>query len=244
MRDDDRKLRDHILKEIQRVTIANDGKVPGIQVFERETGIKQSAWSGKIWSRWGDALTEAGCVPNILQIRKTDEEIFKKLVEAFRYFGHSPAVTELRIYSRNIDPEFPSHSTYGNRYGSKALLLEAFSEWLESNAGHDDVLALIPQSKTASKSRVTSKKKTDGSVYLIRSGPHFKIGRSDEIERRIKEIRIALPEAAILEHTIVTDDPTGIEAYWHNRFKDRRANGEWFKLTPQDVLIFKRRKLQ
>ena len=165
------------------------------------------------------------------------------MAEAFRHFGHSPSDGELRIYHRNIDPEFPSHRTSQSRYESKAKLLEAFSIWLRANLCHDDVLALIPQSKIASQSRGTSKSKTDGSVYLIRSGPHFKIGRSDEIERRVKEIRIALPEAAILEHTIITDDPPGIEAYWHNRFKDRRANGEWFKLTPQDVLIFKRRKL-
>jgi hypothetical protein len=50
----------------------------------------------------------------------------------------------------------------------------------------------------------------DGSVYLLRSGAHYKIGRSDEIERRIKEIRVALPEATSLEHTILTDDPSGM----------------------------------
>jgi hypothetical protein len=81
-----------------------------------------------------------------------------------------------------------------------------------------------------------------GYVYLLKSGRYHKVGRSNAVGRRERELAIQLPEKAKLVHSIKTDDPVGIEAYWHNRFGDRRKNGEWFELTAKDVAAFKRRK--
>ena len=81
-----------------------------------------------------------------------------------------------------------------------------------------------------------------GYVYLMKAGRFYKIGRTNALGRREREVVIQLPEAAKVMRSIKTDDPTGIEEYWHRRFQDRCKNGEWFELTAQDLAAFRRRK--
>jgi hypothetical protein len=112
--------------------------------------------------------------------------------------------------------------------------------------GYEDVLAicqpLVAQAKKVSDSTPPLDSEEVGYVYLLKSDRHYKIGRTNAVGRREYEIGIQLPEKTALIHSIKTDDPAGIEAYWHHRFKDQRKGGEWFALTPQDVAAFRRRK--
>jgi hypothetical protein len=74
-------------------------------------------------------------------------------------------------------------------------------------------------------------------------GKYYKIGHTGSVGRRQYEIALRLPEKLMLVHSLTTDDPAGIEACWHKRFEPKRANGEWFELSAQDVRAFKRRTL-
>lgn len=117
-------------------------------------------------------------------------------------------------------------------------------KFIGENTDYVDVLAVLPAAPQSRPAIRSGAKSVDGHVYLIKSGDFYKVGRSDELEWRVKEIRTAMPDAATLIHAITTDDPPGIEAYWHRRFAAHRANGEWFKLTPEDVKAFIRRKFR
>jgi hypothetical protein len=237
-----RVTREEILIEIRRLSHEKGGQPPGRMMFEKSTGIKLSAWLGIYWSKWSDAIVEAGFVANKNNDRISDDFLLEKLAIACRHFGRLPSYPELRLYEKQ-HPGFPTHNTFTRAFPSKRVMLDQMVAWAKASAAFNDVVSMLVGGETSDEVATTNTT-SDGYVYLIQSGAYYKIGRSDDIERRVKEIRIALPDAAKLVHTIKTDDQAGIEAYWHRRFEDRRANGEWFRLSASDVAAFKRRRYQ
>lgn len=234
----------HILAEIKRTAKANRGTPLGRSRFLEETGIKESDWAGIHWARWGDALREAGFSANELQVAHDEEYLLDKYVALVREVGRIPVAMELRL-KRRSDPSFPSHNAFG-RFGTKQQLISKLIEFCHSRGGLDDVekicrAKMVPQQDDGDVGQEPTNVEF-GFVYLIQSGRFFKIGKTNAMGRREYELKIQLPEKAKTLHSIRTDDPSGIEGYWHRRFEDRRKNGEWFELTRDDILAFKRRK--
>jgi Meiotically up-regulated gene 113 len=234
-------MRDLILSEIRRPASQNGGKPLGVRAFTKTTGITQSKWPGSIWTRWSDALADAGYEPIGWEAKSDSAEILKRIAEFSLQKGRLPTKPEMQLH-RNADPSFPHVRTISRHFSSRSSLIAA----LRKIAPSEEYSGLLPLLPADTNLVIVSPRKseTEGSVYLLKSGDHYKIGRGDRLERRVKEVRIALPEALTLVHSIRTDDPPGIEAYWHRRFADRRANGEWFRLSVDDVRAFTRRTFQ
>jgi len=238
----------HIIAEIKRTAEENAGKPLGISRFQAETGIKSSDWIGKFWARWGDALVEAGFEPNVLQGPRDEDELLESLALFAREIGHYPVANEIKLKARS-DPQFPWHNTFA-RFGRKRDVAMRLREFCIARGGYDDVVAFCDSvighlGKREPNDRDDSAAEAEidiGYVYLLKSGRYYKIGRSNAVGRRERELAIQLPEKAKVVHSIKTDDPVGIENYWHGRFSDRRKNGEWFELSGKDVAAFKRRK--
>jgi hypothetical protein len=233
-----------ILNEIKRTAAANGGVPLGRSRFFQETGIKESDWIGKIWPRWGDAVREAGFQPHQLQTAYSEAVLIEKFIGLARELGHFPVATEVKMKARSND-SFPWHNTFA-RFGSKSKFAAKILDYCKSCAGYDDVIALCtPIASLAREEDANDQIESEdviGFVYLMKSGRHYKIGRSNAAGRREYELAIQLPEKLTTVHTIRTDDPAGIEDYWHRRFADKRLNGEWFALAAADVKAFKRRK--
>ena len=233
----------HILDEIKRTAAANAGVPFGADRFFTETGIKKADWMGKLWARWGDALKEAGFKPNEFKDRYDQSELLLLLSSLIREHGRYPVAAEIRIRARRGDG-FPAHTTI-DRVGNKQAIAAKIVEFLKGKPEWSDVVAICePLAKAPGKPRPanTDVGAANGFVYLVRSGKRYKLGATNDLATRSKAIGVQMPDPTKTEHVIRTDDPFGIEAYWHRRFAAKRTNGEWFELTREDVTAFKRRK--
>lgn len=233
-----------IIEEIKRITIESNGKAPGKQRFANETGIKESDWYPHLWLRWTDAILEAGCQPNTFTIAYDIEYLIKKYIELIRELGHFPIAGELRRKNKS-DNDFPSHNTF-SQLGSKQERIKKIIKYCENKNEFNDIISICLEVKKTDREKQIEINESSldkvGYVYLIKHGlrNEYKIGKTFNPVRREGELRLELPEKVQPIHYIETDDPSGVENYWHSRFSPKRKEGEWFSLTQEDVKAFKK----
>lgn len=233
--------REEILAEIRKYGDSHEGKIPGRDKFAELTGIGKSDYA-RYWPRWGDAVSEAGVEPNKLTGKRfSDDEMLERIASFIRVLGHYPVSNEYKIKRRN-DPDFPTANSITSRLGSRQFLLARLVAFCTEHSEYFDVAELCRELVAPSETTDGTSASGTGWVYLIRSGRFHKIGKANHVGRRSYEIGLQLPEAHEIVHEIETDDPFGIESYWHNRFASKRQNGEWFLLTKEDIAAFKRRR--
>ncbi len=242
--------KEDVIAAIRREAAVNNGEPLGQSKFEEATGIKPHVWKGRYWARWNDAVAEAGYMGRAWGNRSPHRELSATdaaeiLAELVRDYGYYPTGPDLSL-RRRTESSIPHLSVFSARLGNIDARRAAVYRWALEHDGWEDVAEIVrPLVKSAASTTaepIVAAAATSGYVYLFKSGDYHKIGHSSHVGRREYEVGLELPERVDTVHVIETDDPEGIESYWHRRFANRRANGEWFKLSTEDVAVFRRRK--
>ncbi|MBU4320228.1 MAG: GIY-YIG nuclease family protein [Nitrospinae bacterium] len=242
--------KDFIISEIVRTAKGNNGVPLGQARFERATGIKETDWSGKYWINWGEALLDAGYEPNKLQGAYDEDFLIEKLIGLIQKINKFPTLRELKkeAFENN---DFPSLSPF-TRLGKKHEMAKKVIEYCKNKKTFPDIITISRPisevSQDAVEHEVEKGNEGFGYVYLMKIGNYHKIGMTYDHERRHKELGRDVPWEKKYIHIIETDDPSGIEAYWHKRFEAKRikdskkTHKEYYKLSSEDIKAFKRRR--
>lgn len=235
--------KDDILAEIRRTAEENNGKPLGVARFEQMTGIRPYDW-GKFWARFGDAQREAGYAPNSLVASFSDEHLLDKAASLALELQKFPTDKEMRL-KRHNDASFPNSKVF-ERFGARNQLRVRVLEYSRKNPKYAALIPMLEPLVIVDKEALdmdgaAGASDSYGFVYLVRGHPgEYKIGRTNLVDRRLSELGATASIEQTLVHEIKTDDPAGIEAYWHRRFQNKRMRGEWFRLAAADVKAFKR----
>ena len=74
-----------------------------------------------------------------------------------------------------------------------------------------------------------------GYVYIFGGEGLYKVGFAKDVQSRIGHFP-KMPFPCRLVYTIPTDDMRKLERAFHERYKEKRVNGEWFRFSEDDLL--------
>ncbi|WP_197387758.1 GIY-YIG nuclease family protein [Ralstonia pseudosolanacearum] len=227
--------KEDVVQRILELAACHGGRVSK-KLFLQETGISEGRLRGQLWfPGWNSLLAQIGVQTNeFSRARTSDDEVAAAVAELSKRLGRWPTEDEF-VREKKANESFPTLTVIRRAKKSGRL-------WgILRNYRAEDVTYSVVRSIAESRAEEEREPQIDqdldalarvrGYVYMLRSGQHYKIGFTSSPVRRFREVRIELPDETVQVHAIETDDPKGIEAYWHKRFAEKRIrNSEWFKL--------------
>src|SRR5205823_995952 len=131
----------------------------------------------------------------------------------------------------------PASATFHSHLGPKPTWATQLEHWIADNPEFIDIREFLVVAGEPRASEVNAP--PSGFVYLARHGKtsEYKIGKSDDVNRRMGELDSPLPQGADMIHKIPTSEPYAAEIYWHKVFDDKRIRPkkEWFRLSASEV---------
>ena len=235
--------KDSILKLLREIAEVEGGDV-SMRRFIAMSGIKEKQILGVHWPTWNDAKREAGLETQAFaRERLQDDSLIPAIARLMSTLGRWPTENELRL-AKKQDSKVPSTKVFRRLLNDRNFLRKLHTH-CEAIPNEEGLLSAISDKLRDSLLEDSISVTTVGYVYMMRSGRRYKIGFTTSPSRRHREVRLDLPDRTDLVHSIETDDPRGIEAYWHNRFANQRVRDtEFFELSAADVAAFKKRKFQ
>jgi len=82
-----------------------------------------------------------------------------------------------------------------------------------------------------------------GVVYVLKSKYGYKVGRTNNIPARMRAFGVLLPFIYTIELCAWFDDAVVAERRYHDLFRDKRLQGEWFELEEQDIQRIRMREM-
>ncbi len=232
-----------ILRLIRDFAAADGGNI-GLRRFLALSGIKEKQIIGVHWSKWNEAKNEAGLQAHAFAQAPLDLGAAVPPIAALvASLGRWPTEAEFRLAKRH-DFGIPT-VTVMRRLEADPSFMTRLAEFCAQRTELAHLENVVVDRARKRRAGAAPAVAVAGYVYMMRSGKRYKIGRTSSPTRRHREVRLDLPERTDLVHSIETDDPQGIEAYWHGRFAEKRIRDtEFFSLSAADVAAFRKRKFQ
>lgn len=237
--------REAILEDIRRLAQENGGHI-GLRAFCRKSGIPEHQVVPGQFVKWNAALAVAGIATVSFRRPRTEEvTILDAVARLAVRLEEWPSENAMK-FERQKSPSFPSFSVIRRLIRNRTLASKVAAYCVgKSELARAEKLARERSIIESVETPRPGRQAIEGYVYLMRSGRRYKIGFTSSPSRRHREVRLDLPDPTDLVHSIPTDDPAGIERYWHERFKSKRIREtEFFTLDATDVAAFRSRKYQ